>query len=493
MKRRIIVCLAALLALFLLGNAVAMLCLRGTTQRLGKLAESHQIQSLRAELSSGAVRIEADLLASLATDDHSLGRYQDNVRRFHHSLQACQTCHHERPVQAQLDEVTAIFGTYQARLDRMQAGRPGDDGARLRARTHEAACGLVARTTELADLAQRHLEVRSSVVATGVQNAWRVLVGTFVTALVVGGVVAFHLKNRLMRPVGALLDGIERVRTGDVGHRVTIQGDEEFQKLASAFNQAYKSLQDAQESILQAEKMAAVGKFAAGVAHEVGNPLASISSVAQMMRRQSDTPEQRERIQLIMDHIGRITRVVRELLTFSRPAGAETLGRVEIGALLEHATTLLQYDKRAERVRISCRHDTDLRPVHGNADRLLLVFTNIMINALDALSDQSGEEGFLMITAQQRDDGIVIHFEDNGPGMAPEHIRNAFEPFFTTKEPGAGTGLGLWVCYQVIRKHHGTIRIDSRLGQGTTVSVELPCVPAPGTRTVKESQESFLA
>jgi len=493
MKRRIIVCLAALLALFLLGDAVAMLCLRGSTQRLQKLADSHHIQSLRAELSSGAVRIEADLLTALAGEEHDSVRHEDDIRRFDRSLQACRGCHHEATIEAQLSEVTRLFDTYRSRTESMSVtGRVGMDKG-MEGETYQAARRLVARTTELADLAQRHLDVRGSDVAAGVQNAWRALIGTFVAALIVGGFVAYHLKDRITLPVEALLDGIERVRTGDVGHRVTIQGDEEFQKLASAFNQAYKSLQDAQESILQAEKMAAVGKFAAGVAHEVGNPLASISSVAQMMRRQSDTPEQRERIQLIMDHIGRITRVVRDLLTFSRPAGAEALGRVEVGALLEHATTLLQYDKRAERVRISCRHDTDLRPVHGNADRLLLVFTNIMINALDALSDQSGEEGFLMITAQQRDDGIVIHFEDNGPGMAPEHIRNAFEPFFTTKEPGAGTGLGLWVCYQVIRKHHGTIRIDSRLGQGTTVSVELPCVPAPGTRTVKESQESFLA
>jgi signal transduction histidine kinase len=293
-------------------------------------------------------------------------------------------------------------------------------------------------------------------------------------ALVAGAFVALHLHRRLTVPIAALLNGIEHVREGNLDHRISLEGDEEFQALGNALNDAYRNLKTAQEGVLQAEKMAAVGKLAAGVAHEVSNPLASISSVVQMMRRKGQSPEQAERIDLIMQHIARVSRVVRELLTFSRPPDSGRQGRVDISALLDRAVSLLRYDKRAGQTEITCRYEPGLDMALGDADRLLLVFTNIMINTFDALSTHRNGHPRLTISARQNGDRIIIRFKDNGPGMSKEQIRDAFEPFFTTKDPGTGTGLGLWICYEVVRKHHGTIRIDSRVGKGTAVIIELP-------------------
>jgi len=292
---------------------------------------------------------------------------------------------------------------------------------------------------------------------------------------VVVGFVGLHLQRRMTRPVDALLRGIALIRDGNTAHRFSIDADQEFRDLGNALNEAYDSMAAAQENALQAEKMAAVGKLAAGIAHEVGNPLASVSSVAQMMKRNSAGDEQSEQIDLIMQHVARASRVVRGLLSFSRPPPDEQKVRVDVSELLEKAGALLKYDKRVGRARVEPRYSPGLVIERGDPDRLILVFTNIMINAFDAMSAHNSGDGCLTIRAAREGDRIVTQFEDNGPGMTQEQIDSAFDPFFTTKDPGTGTGLGLWVCHQVIEKHRGTIRIDSRVGAGTTVTVELPC------------------
>ncbi|HUU83548.1 MAG TPA: ATP-binding protein [Phycisphaerae bacterium] len=483
MKRRVIVCLILLLALYVLGNAIAMLSLHRSNDELRRLAESHRIQVMRANLASSGVRIETDLLAYRVGNPNADLKRRDSLGRFEDALNQCGSCHHSPPVQDQLDEVRGTFDSYVVALDGLIACENGDEEC-----WHEREANLIVdhlnrQATAMADQAAYHVAVRSDDAAASVRMAWLILWGTLVAALAVGGVVAFHLARKVTGPIGALLEGVDRIRQGDDTHRFAIDADQEFQALADAFNDAYEDLKKAQESVLQAEKMAAVGKLAAGVAHEVGNPLASISSVAQMMRRRGQSPEQSKRIDLIMEHIGRINRIVRELLTFSRPPARENLSRIEVADLLDRAVTLLGYDKRARSIEITRHCDPGLGPVWADTDRLLLVFTNIIMNAFDALDAQPDGSPKLGITVVQEEAEVVVRFEDNGPGIAPEALPSVFEPFYTTKDPGAGTGLGLWVCYQVVEKHGGTIHMTSDLGNGTVVTVRLPSEPAQALRS----------
>lgn len=473
MRRRVIVCLGLLLTLCLVGSAIALFCLHSSIEELSALAEAHRIQVMRANLTSSAVRIERDLISYEAGRGPDAARSRDSVRRFEQALGECGGCHHQPSVQADLDAVRGTFDSYIGTVNQLVADGTGWDPA-LERDANLIADRLARQSTGLSDRGSSHVGVRSTDAAASVRNAWLVLLGTLLVALVAGALVALHLHRRLTVPIAALLDGIEHVRKGNLDHRFSLEGDEEFRALGNALNDAYRNLKTAQEGVLQAEKMAAVGKLAAGVAHEVANPLASISSVVQMMRRKGQSPEQAERIDLIMQHIARVSRVVRELLTFSRPADNGRHGRVDISALLDRAVSLLRYDERAGQTEIACRYEPGLSMARGDADRLLLVFTNIMINTFDALSMHGNGHPRLTISARQNGDRIIIRFKDNGPGMDKEQIRDAFEPFFTTKDPGTGTGLGLWICYEVVRKHQGTIRIDSRVGKGTAVIIELP-------------------
>lgn len=474
MRRRIIICLALLLALCVTGSAISLLCLHGSISQFAALAESHGIQVMRANLASSAVQIETDLMAYAAQHSEHAVRDRDSVHRFADALAQCGSCHHEPVAQAQLDATRATFEGYVVAVDRLLEAEDAPEAPVLEREANLVADELTRQANVMADRAADHVSVRGSDAAASVRQAWLTLWGTLVVVLIVGGIVARHLQRRLTRPIDALLAGIQHLRDGDTQHRLSIEADEEFVALGDALNEAYESLTRAQDSVLQAEKMAAVGQLAAGVAHEVGNPLASISSIAQMMRRNNSNEEQREYIDLIMQHIGRVSQTVRELLTFSRPTQDEGWRRVDVSQVLDNAISLLKYDKRVGRARVETHYDPGLCIEKGNPDRLLLVFTNIMLNAFDALGARDEGDARLTVTARREHERVTIRFEDNGLGMSAEHIERAFEPFFSTKAPGTGTGLGLWVCYQVVEKHGGGIQINSRPGAGTTVTVSLP-------------------
>ena len=487
MRRRVVVCLGLLLALVVLGDVTAMLCLYGSITDLRGLAESHRIQVLRADLASHGARLDRELLVHTIDGHWGEGtRHGESLRQFEDALAHCGSCHHEPQVQAGLTRVGRTYRAYRKAEERYLAPFNAESRESVAPEARNLADRLADETSDLVDQAAAHLTDKGAAATRSVHRAWIVLSAAMATVLVFGGIVAFYLKRRVTRPVEALLEGIERVGRGEPHQHLTVEGDEEFRALAAAFNQAHDEVTRAHEGVLQAEKMAAVGKFAAGIAHEVGNPLASISSIAQIMERQGDPPEQAERIRLILQQIDRISRVVRDLLTFSRPSSSDIQDHVQIGELLERATGLLGYDQRARDVRISCQVEADLQPVRGNADRLLLVFTNIMINALDAASSKERDTGELVIRARQREDRVEVRFQDNGCGMSQDQIASAFEPFYSTKEPGAGTGLGLWICFQVMQRHQAKIRIESRVDEGTTVILDIPSHPMAGSGIERE-------
>jgi signal transduction histidine kinase len=474
MRRRIIVCLALLLGLCLAGDAIALWCLNTSIAELSTLADSHRVQVMRADLASSGVRIQTDVMNVRAGNPPDYARQIENVGRFGRSLGTCGSCHHAPGVQQQLDSLAAHFRRYESLAKAMQAAPTPAAAEALEPEAVAAADVLTRESTDMAECAHLRVQARSSEAAASVRYAWLTLCGTLVATLIAGGLVAFHLHRRLTRPVQSLLDGIEQVRHGHLDHRFHIDGDAEFRAVGQALEEANRCLRNAQDGVLQAEKLAAVGRMAAGVAHEVSNPLASIASVAQMMKRDCHDPKHAEWVGLIMQHVSRVSQIVRELLTFARPAPDQQRARINLSSVLDNAVALLRYDRRVGQAQIACEYDRDLVLESGNADRLLLVFTNIMINSFDALADCRNGDAQVTIRSHNLGDQIVVQVSDNGPGMAEEQIANAFDPFFTTKQPGAGTGLGLWVCYQVVSSHGGVIRIQSHLGEGTTVVVELP-------------------
>jgi signal transduction histidine kinase len=252
-------------------------------------------------------------------------------------------------------------------------------------------------------------------------------------------------------------------------------------ELGESFNNLIFLLQKGNEQFgrLQAQmiekgKMAAIGQIAAGVAHEVGNPLSSISSIVQMLKRNKSCQAMIEQLELIERHIKRISVIVRQLVTMARPA-AERWDRIDVGPILEEAVRLIAFDRRARNVEIDYETPANLPLTWGIRGELQQVFINLALNALDAMPDC----GTLKIHTEGNTRCITVWFEDTGCGISPESGRRVFEPFYTTKEPGHGTGLGLSVSYGIVQKHGGTIDFTSVVGQGTVFTVQIPVLKQP--------------
>ncbi|MBN1438179.1 MAG: GAF domain-containing protein [Anaerolineales bacterium] len=224
-------------------------------------------------------------------------------------------------------------------------------------------------------------------------------------------------------------------------------------------------------NLAQSEKLAAVGQLAAGVAHEINNPLTAVIANAQLMQR-SLPPESdmQESVELILVAGSRAAQVVRNLLDFARKEQYR-FDRTDVNETVRRTLELVQHEMVSRSIDLKFDPDPDLPRVMASGDHLQGVWLNLMLNAFDALNGMPGE---IWVSTRRREKEVHVIFEDTGKGIPPEVLPRIFEPFFTTKLPGQGTGLGLSVCHQIIRQHNGQILVESTPGRGTRFTISLP-------------------
>ena len=262
-----------------------------------------------------------------------------------------------------------------------------------------------------------------------------------------------------------------RLGDGPVSHVITIGED-------------VTDWKEAQERFSQAEKLAAIGQLAAGVMHEINNPLATIAACAESLNYRIDdlarsgvtiSPETHDFLGIIENEVLRCKQIVDGLLDFSRPKQARK-ERVNLNEVIERTLFLLKHHVRFKKLGVQ----TDLDPAigrvpQGNSEQLVQVFMALLINAMDAM----GERGVVRIVTRPGTDakrGVIAEVIDQGHGIARGELTKIFEPFYTTKAPGQGTGLGLSICYGIVQDHGGALEVDSTLGQGSTFRIVLPVV-----------------
>lgn len=231
----------------------------------------------------------------------------------------------------------------------------------------------------------------------------------------------------------------------------------------------YSEYKRLQAQIDQSEKLAVIGQIAAGVAHEIGNPLTSISSLVQILQRRSQDQFMNEQLINIKENIDRISKIVRELVDFSRPPSYETQPQ-DITDIIKTALGIVKYDKRVRQVEFETDLKDNLPLVTIAADQLLQVFVNILINSLDAI----GGNGTITMKSDFDKRSVSVSIADDGCGMDDSTIEKIFDPFFTTKEVGRGTGLGLSVSYGIIHRFRGEIKVKSKINEGSTFTIILP-------------------
>jgi two-component system, NtrC family, sensor kinase len=224
-------------------------------------------------------------------------------------------------------------------------------------------------------------------------------------------------------------------------------------------------------SLAQSEKMAAVGQLAAGVAHEINNPLAAIIANTQLLQRDLPADDERqESLELIGKAGDRALRVVRNLLDFARQDRYE-FSATDVNDTLQSALDLIAHQLHTHSIDLQCKLAPDLPLIQASHDHLQGVWLNLLLNARDALAGQSGT---IWLTSARQSEEVRITVADTGMGIPPEKLSKIFEPFYTTKQAGQGTGLGLSLCQRIIKQHSGRIQVDSQVGQGTVFTVILP-------------------
>ena len=253
-----------------------------------------------------------------------------------------------------------------------------------------------------------------------------------------------------------------------------IELGESFNNLLFLLSQEVERAARMRAQMIEQEKMAEIGQIAAGIAHEVGNPLSSISSVVQMLKRGGANGAMIEKLDLIETHIRRISTTVRRVVNLARPL-PDHWQPVDVAEAIDEVVQLLALDHRAKGVNITFDVPPERPKTYAIRDQLQQVFINLTLNALDAMPDG----GDLTVLAEYENGSITVRVRDTGCGIPEECRSQLFEPFFTTKQPGRGTGLGLAVSQEIVCKHHGTIDYRSSVGCGTEFIVRLPIFDKP--------------
>jgi signal transduction histidine kinase len=270
-------------------------------------------------------------------------------------------------------------------------------------------------------------------------------------------------------------------RVSDYLGRLNRALEENKAELEARIAERTRALEEAQAHVLHQEKMAAFGLLAAGIAHEVGNPLTSISAMVQMLQRRDGDPYTLSKLALVSGQLQRIRTTLRELVEFSRPASSERTW-VALGDILDEALNIAKYYKRTGGRIAPPDIPADLPPLYAVRDQLVQVFLNLVLNAIDA-TDKGGR---IELQAARRPDGALVSVRDDGVGIAPADAVRLFRPYFTTKKHG--TGLGLFVTRQLVTEHGGSVTFESRPGAGAVFRVFLPIV-ARGAWSVGREEE----
>ena len=310
-------------------------------------------------------------------------------------------------------------------------------------------------------------------------------------------VILYFSTTQIINPLKKVVLATQKIAEGDLSHRVDVKSRDELGSLADSFNIMTEDLRTAegeliewgktlekkveertselkrtQSHLIQSEKLASLGKLAAGVAHEINNPLGGILIYSHLLLEDTEKESPYyENLEKIVKETTRCKEIVNELLKFARPKEPE-IALIDVNETVEKSLALLKSQALFQNIRIKKDNSSSLPRIIADSSQLEQVFINIILNAVDAMQ----ETGTLTIKTSQNDhrDHILVSFTDTGSGIEDADKTKLFEPFFTTKDVGVGTGLGLSISYSIIQKHHGTIEVQSRIGEGSSFTVKLP-------------------
>jgi two-component system NtrC family sensor kinase len=298
---------------------------------------------------------------------------------------------------------------------------------------------------------------------------------------ILAAIIAVPIAQAITRPIAELVDAHRRLAQGNMTVRVQTYGSGELAVLGRSFNRMAETLHNAQQELLHKDRLASMGQLAAGVAHEINNPLGTILLFSEALYKETpeDSPH-RDDLRMIINETTRCKNIVADLLNFARQQ--EVLAQeTDVHALLEQVIEESRRQPSFEDVRIVRQFDPNLPAIQADPAQLQQVFINLLNNGAESIEG----DGTITLTTRPVDGHWVeVQISDTGSGIPEENLNRLFTPFFTTKPPGKGTGLGLSIVYGIVKMHRGQITVQSQVGHGTTFVVTLPVrLPQGGVGT----------
>ncbi len=296
-----------------------------------------------------------------------------------------------------------------------------------------------------------------------------IVIALICTAL--AAILSVPISNAIVRPIVSLAKATSRLAQGDMNIRVEVRGSGELAVLSEAFNRMVTTLQETQQELLRKEKLASMGQLAAGIAHEINNPLGTIQLFADAMYKEaSEEDPHRKDLTMIIREARRCKKIVADLLNFARQQEISAQ-EIDLHAIMDRVLESMKMLPDLETIKVARNYDASLPKIQADENQMHQLLSNLIKNAIDAMPDG----GVLTLSTRALDhDWVEFTVEDTGVGIPKENLGHLFEPFFTTKGPGKGTGLGLAISYGIVKIHRGQIRVQSEEGKGTAFVITLP-------------------
>jgi signal transduction histidine kinase len=386
---------------------------------------------------------------------------------------------------------------YERRIGLISAGRIHQDrirraaDGRSRQRLIEAQRDELAQVEQLRGVAREVQVYVEEIVRAERSNIARILkassillVITLGLIVVLGTVINVKLARSIVAPIQDLERITKKIARGDFTESIQVKGHDEIASLAQSFNQMedkldqamtaldeiIKKLREKQSQLVEAEKLAGIGKLAAGIAHEINNPLTSVLTFSNLMLEQCPPSDPRhDKLKLMVRETDRARTIVRQLLNFGRESVLKP-EKIDINQPVTEIAESLVAQEAFKGIELSLKLADNLPQVYADPAQLGQVVLNILLNAIHAITPP----GTIEVSTRLADKNVEVIFRDSGKGIPEEHRNKIFDPFFSTKAATKGTGLGLAVSYGIIKKHGGEIVVDSTVGKGTTFTVRLP-------------------
>jgi signal transduction histidine kinase len=367
-----------------------------------------------------------------------------------------------------------------------QFGMPGGRGGTVNAGQGDQAAEERIRATarEIQVYVEENAKEERSDIEAILRISTVLLFVTLAVIVIAGTIINFQLAKSIVTPIHDLERVTKKIARGDFSESIKVRGHDEISLLAESFNQMedkldqamtaldeiIKKLREKQSQLVEAEKLASIGKLAAGIAHEINNPLTSVLTFSNLMLEQCPPDDPRhKRLKLMVKETDRARTIIRQLLNFGRESVLKPV-KIDINRPVTEIAESLVAQEAFKDIELAMRLAEDLPEVYADPAQIGQVVLNILLNSVHAITPP----GRIEVATSLVKDHIEIRFSDTGKGIPEEHLHKIFDPFFSTKDATKGTGLGLAVSYGIIKKHGGDIAVESTVGKGTTFIVRLP-------------------